>query len=111
MSAQGMMRAKKAVDLLSEEEALDIAQYLRARFGWSMTLFTVRDCWVERGGLLYSVGEADDDGEITEGMREALRADRYLSGWLEEALTEQGNRLLPTLVIAEDGSYDVRDAD
>lgn len=103
MSISARFAALQAADRLDENDALGLVNHIRDRFGWSVTIFTVEDCWVRRGDDSYTVGESE--GEVTEEMKDALRDDRGFNRWLDESLSEAGNRQLPTLVIEDDGSF------
>lgn len=100
------MKAQLAVDDLDEYEAMDIVHHLKAKFGWSVTIFTVEDCWVQYNGMTYTIGESE--GEVTDEMKDAIRNDRGFEKWLDESLSESGNRQLPTLVIGSEDEYHIQ---
>ena len=106
--AEERAKAQELVDQIPNlTSAYDVLFAMEKKFGLSMTVFAVQDCWVQYDGETCTIGEAEADGVITQEMKEMITGDKQWYRWLSESLAETGSRQLPTLVIDGDGDYQV----
>lgn len=98
---------------MTEDDAMSLYHALSERYGWTGTIFTVRDVTV----VVHEDEDEDSDGEwtdfyqaedrLTPAIRDALSWHRMWRRVIPEALTEHGNEYTPVINIYKSGEFDI----